>query len=171
MSTGLPGAAAALAASASHSVAAPVNTGPIFIGARASPTWAGKCELRTAVASTLALPRARSSICGTTDPRACRPSLHTTDRRGSPPLITFGAVRRSHVLPCGELIVDTRHVRRCWTCQLAGWFISDDLWLLPGLYTGETIVPVGRVVLGTVIQSVIAIVWTHLYRHVIRRRG
>ena len=69
------------------------------------------------------------------------------------------------------LIVDPRHARRYWTCQLAGWFIYDGLWLLPGFYTGETIIPVGKVVLGCVIQSIIAIAWTHLYRHVIRKRG
>ncbi|HSR98254.1 MAG TPA: histidine kinase [Kofleriaceae bacterium] len=87
------------------------------------------------------------------------------------PFITFGAARRRRVLPWGELIVDDRHARRYWTCQLAGWFIYDALWLLPGFSTGETIVPVGRVLLGCVIQSVIAIAWTHLYRHVIRKRG
>src|SRR5690349_16154239 len=108
-------------------------------------------------------------MCGW--PPGRRSSLRTADRRCSVPLITFSAARRRRVLPWGELIVDDRHARRYWTCQLAGWFIYDALWLLPGFSTGETIVPVGRVALGCVIQSVIAIAWTHLYRQVIRKRG
>jgi hypothetical protein len=67
--------------------------------------------------------------------------------------------------------VDTRHARRYWTCQLLGWFVYDGLWLLPGLYTGEHTVPAGRLVLISAIQTVLAILWTHLYRNVIRRRG
>jgi hypothetical protein len=67
--------------------------------------------------------------------------------------------------------VDTRRARVYWTCQLAGWFVYDGLWLLPRFFVGDSPVSVPRLILGSAIQSVIAIAWTHLYRWVIRRRG
>jgi two-component system LytT family sensor kinase len=67
--------------------------------------------------------------------------------------------------------VENQHARRYWTCQLVGWFVYEALWLLPAVYTGEHTVPTERLALGSAIQSVIAIAWTHLYRQVIRRRG
>lgn len=74
------------------------------------------------------------------------------------------------VLACSQL-VDIRRARVYWSCQLAGWFVYNGLWLLPRLYFGDDTIPASRLVLGSAIQSVIAIAWTHLYRGVIRKRG
>jgi two-component system, LytTR family, sensor kinase len=67
--------------------------------------------------------------------------------------------------------VDARRARVYWTCQLAGWFVYNGLWLLPGLYTGERRISAALLVLGSAIHSVLAIAGTHLYRELIRRRG
>jgi signal transduction histidine kinase len=67
--------------------------------------------------------------------------------------------------------VDTGRARVYWTCQLAGWFVYDGLWLLPRLAFGDDATSAPRLLLGSAIQSVIAIAWTHLYRGLIRKRG
>ena len=49
--------------------------------------------------------------------------------------------------------MDTRRARVYWTCQLAGWFVYDGLWLLPRFYAGDSTISAPRLILGSAIQS------------------
>jgi hypothetical protein len=59
-----------------------------------------------------------------------------------------------------------------WTCQVVGWFAVVEVTLLLVLYSAGERGPMARQV-ATIFQAsaVIAIIWTHLYRALIRRRG
>jgi hypothetical protein len=69
-------------------------------------------------------------------------------------------------------IVIVRRTRIYWLCQIAGWVTYEAAWLVPQLAMPDPgPLSMGRLAIGAMEAALLAIVASHLYRHVIRRRA